>query len=499
MEQIAPLLNEAIEELPEQDRVAILERFFESKSIEEVGRTLGTTEGAAKMRLSRAVEKLRLIFRKRGVVAPTAVLLAVLSAQAAHAAPAGLASSVATLAFLKQTSASTLPIVKGTLILMAQTKSKMLVIAGIVLLLGGTTVVVQQALTRNSRANALPNAASASARAAEPVATTPSKPSTPANTNAAVKVLVFRNAPSWDRTPDFEDELSGMGVAHDDRTSADMATIDFAPYRFIIIPGAQWNTDFYQQFATYAPRFDRYVTNGGTLVLELNGAENDGIVLPRGVSMVKHGATENSILIPDHPIVTPLGGRPIHANAVSHGYLAGVPPDALVLAAESINSVADLKGKKVAFTAPTSNSGFKAPSAILESEFNLKAERDFTPVFSGKHDNSILGVVNKDYEAAAVANSVLNRMVDRKVFDKAKIRSIYKSETFPTSGYGYAHNLDPKLVEKIKEAFFKFPWEGSALQAEFQKEGKFIPIDYKKDWAVLRKIDDATGVKYTCK
>ena len=59
--------------------------------------------------------------------------------------------------------------------------------------------------------------------------------------------------------------------------------------------------------------------------------------------------------------------------------------------------------------------------------------------------------------------------------------------------------LDPKLVEKIKEAFFKFPWEGSALQAEFQKEGKFVPIDYKKDWAVLRKIDEATGVKYTCK
>ena len=52
---------------------------------------------------------------------------------------------------------------------------------------------------------------------------------------------------------------------------------------------------------------------------------------------------------------------------------------------------------------------------------------------------------------------------------------------------------------KAKQAFFSFPWEGSALQAEFKKEGKFIPIDYKKDWAVLRKIDDATGVKYTCK
>jgi phosphonate transport system substrate-binding protein len=177
----------------------------------------------------------------------------------------------------------------------------------------------------------------------------------------------------------------------------------------------------------------------------------------------------------------------------------GYEMEIVVPADSPIKAPADLKGKKIAFTDATSNSGFKAPSAILKADFNLESKRDYEPVFSGKHDNSILGVVNKDYEAAAVANSVLNRMLDRKVFDKAKIRSIYKSETFPTTGYGHVYNLDPKLVEKVKEAFFSFPWEGSALKAEFQKEDKFIPIDYKKDWAVLRKIDAATGVKYTCK
>src|ERR1043165_5909282 len=177
----------------------------------------------------------------------------------------------------------------------------------------------------------------------------------------------------------------------------------------------------------------------------------------------------------------------------------GYEMEIIVPADSPIKTPADLKGHKAAFTDATSNSGFKAPSAILKADFKLEAKRDFEPVFSGKHDNSILGVVNKDYEAAAVANSVLNRMLDRKVFDKAKIRSIYKSETFPTTGYGHVYNLDPKLVEKVKEAFFSFPWEGSALKHEFQKEDKFVPIDYKKDWAVLRKIDAATGVKYTCK
>jgi phosphonate transport system substrate-binding protein len=62
-----------------------------------------------------------------------------------------------------------------------------------------------------------------------------------------------------------------------------------------------------------------------------------------------------------------------------------------------------------------------------------------------------------------------------------------------------AHNLDPALQAKIKEAFFSFPWEGSTLQAEFKGQNKFVPITYKKDWNVIRKIDAASGVKYTCK
>ena len=177
----------------------------------------------------------------------------------------------------------------------------------------------------------------------------------------------------------------------------------------------------------------------------------------------------------------------------------GYEMEIIVPADSAIKTPADLKGKKVAFTSPTSNSGFKAPSAILAADFNLLADRDFTPVFSGKHDNSVIGVANKDYDAAAIANEVMLRMFDRKVVDRAKIRSIYKSETFPTTGYGHVYNLDPKLVDRVKEAFFAFPWEGSALKAEFKNEDRFVPITYQKDWSVIRKIDAATGVKYTCK
>ena len=72
----------------------------------------------------------------------------------------------------------------------------------------------------------------------------------------------------------------------------------------------------------------------------------------------------------------------------------------------------------------------------------------------------------------------MRRMVDRKVVDPGKIRTIYKSQTFPTTGFGLAYNLDPTLAAKIRQAFFTFEWEGSALKAEFEKsgEGKFISI-----------------------
>lgn len=177
----------------------------------------------------------------------------------------------------------------------------------------------------------------------------------------------------------------------------------------------------------------------------------------------------------------------------------GYEMELIVPADSAIKSPPDLKGHTLAFTSPTSNSGFKAPSALLKGEFGLIADKDFKTTFSGKHDNSVLGVANKDYEAAAVANSVMNRMFQRDVVKKDAIRSIYKSQTFPTTGYGHAHNLDPALVAKIKDAFFTFPWEGSELKKEFKKEDKFIPITHKKDWEIIRKIDAANGVKYDCK
>ena len=165
-----------------------------------------------------------------------------------------------------------------------------------------------------------------------------------------------------------------------------------------------------------------------------------------------------------------------------------------------IESVEDIKGGQLAFTSQTSNSGFKAPSALLKSEFGMEAETDFEPLFSGSHDNSILGVANEDYPAASIANSVKSRMIAREVVSEDQLVTIYQSQTFQTTGYGVVYNLTPELQEKIREAFFSFEWEGSALAEEFGRSGEeqFIPITFQEDWAIIRQIDEANGVVYDC-
>lgn len=201
-----------------------------------------------------------------------------------------------------------------------------------------------------------------------------------------------------------------------------------------------------------------------------------------------------------NPIAVACAGfRPFTMMAREDGSF-GYEMEIVTYPGSGIESLEDLRGRQLAFTSETSNSGFKAPQALLESEFGLVVDTDYTPAFSGGHDNSILGVANQDYDAAAIANSVLTRMVARDVVSRDDLVTIYKSDTFPTSGYGTVYNLHPDLQESIQEAFFSFEWEGTGLQREFgaQGETQFIPITFQENWSVIRQIDAAMGVTYTC-
>ena len=78
---------------------------------------------------------------------------------------------------------------------------------------------------------------------------------------------------------------------------------------------------------------------------------------------------------------------------------------------------------------------------------------------------------------------------------------IYKSELFPTAAIGVTYLLKPELTEKIKNTLLNFKWEDTGLQDLFgiTGESKFVPINFKDDWALIRKIDDTIGRKYVLK
>ncbi len=161
-----------------------------------------------------------------------------------------------------------------------------------------------------------------------------------------------------------------------------------------------------------------------------------------------------------------------------------------------IKTVQDLKGRKVAHVTPSSNSGNQAPRALFK-DMGVVPDVDYKVIYSGKHDNSIMGVVNRDYEAAPIASTVMLRMIERGMFDRSEVRIIWESDKVPGTAYGYIYNLAPKLQEQVREALLTFDWKGTGLEQDFGKRADtFIPVDYTKHWNVIRTIQRANDVVY---
>jgi phosphonate transport system substrate-binding protein len=74
-------------------------------------------------------------------------------------------------------------------------------------------------------------------------------------------------------------------------------------------------------------------------------------------------------------------------------------------------------------------------------------------------------------------------------------RIIYRSETFPSSGFAYAHDLKPELADKLKQCFYDFRFPAD-MQKDFEGDDRFFPITYKKDWAIIRKVAEDSGTPY---
>ena len=143
-EQIAPHLDMGLDELAEADRDALFLRYFERKSAREMAKALGISDEAAQKRVTRALERLREFFGKRGVTVGAGGLMVVLSANAVQAAPVGLAVTILTGISSAVTTASTGSSVVQTILLMTAAKQKIAlgIAAAFLLLLSGTVALL---------------------------------------------------------------------------------------------------------------------------------------------------------------------------------------------------------------------------------------------------------------------------------------------------------------------------------------------------------------------
>ena len=194
-----------------------------------------------------------------------------------------------------------------------------------------------------------------------------------------------------------------------------------------------------------------------------------------------------------------LRGQPRRRGAVRHqGHregVAGLPPDRDREEASPYQKLADLKGKKVAHTSPSSNSGHLAPQVLFPPEGPRAGQglqgavlRRARPVGQRRR----IPATTTPRRSPPTCSIAWPRAARSRLDD---FRIIYKSPTFPTSSFAYAHDLHPDFVKTLTKCFYdyRFPPE---MQKTFGGADRFFPITYQKDWAVVRKVAEETGTPF---
>src|SRR6476646_192155 len=121
----------------------------------------------------------------------------------------------------------------------------------------------------------------------------------------------------------------------------------------------------------------------------------------------------------------------------------GYRMEVLVPADSPIKSLADVKGHKITFTRPDSNSGCKALLMLLK-EKGMQPDRDYDWNFSADHKESIKGIASKQYQVAPVAGDILQRMIETGEVDGKSVRNVFESDPYPPATLGFVYNLTPE-------------------------------------------------------
>jgi len=167
-----------------------------------------------------------------------------------------------------------------------------------------------------------------------------------------------------------------------------------------------------------------------------------------------------------------------------------------------IRTMHDLRDQTILFVTPTSNSGYKAPRVILKEKFHMSDGIDYQVRFSGSHTKSILQIAHHQAKVAAIADGVLASMIASGKIRREDVVVLYRSESFPGTGYGYPYNLKPSLAHKIEKAFFHFRFtdaNGTLREVNRYHDALFIPAEYKEKWGIVRSIDAQSNPTHECR
>lgn len=240
---------------------------------------------------------------------------------------------------------------------------------------------------------------------------------------------------------------------------------------------------------TYMPLLD-YLSSCLKKDVELYPPVRVGAVLEAqrtGLVHIGQYGTGNALYAVNFAGAIPFANRGRESSGRSDTYTLRL----LVRADSTARQPTDLKGKKLAHTSLGSNSGNLAPR-VLFPDLGLRPDIDYKVEYSGGHDKSILGVKLGLYDAAAVGSDALDRMLAKGDVKASDFRVLYESEPFPGDVFAFSHNLDPKLQDQIRSCFadFRFP---EAMVRQLENTNRFYPVEYKKDWAIIRKIASSSG------
>ena len=147
---------------------------------------------------------------------------------------------------------------------------------------------------------------------------------------------------------------------------------------------------------------------------------------------------------------------------------------------------ADLVGKKIAHTTPSSNSGNMAPRALFPA-IGLTPEKNYEVVFSNGHERSVMGVMHGFYDAAATASDVVQRMVVKGDIRASSLRVIWQSQPFLTETWMMSKAVPADVQERVRKCTYSYAFPDN-LRKLMPNMDTYLPVNYEKDFAAVREV-----------